>query len=198
VNKIFIIAISLVVFGCTNLSEQAESSAIDQALKVCNFGYNSELAGMLEASYEYADKSASSAEFGAKFEKKLETQFSKMVINKTFTDTLGEGEMVQVLKEQRECAQDYLTNTRPKTRRDLVEACMNDLQSRLAGNGSHKKVVSVRNYLVYAGHSMHTNDSPVVALTVDDVVSKNNLMVRCLGDNNVYQDLEVVKTETEG
>ncbi|WP_039978484.1 hypothetical protein [Vibrio jasicida] len=197
-KHLLIIASSILVLGCSNSSEQAKLSPIDEALQVCNFGYNSELAGMLEASYQYADKSTTSAEFGAKLEKNLETQFSEMVKNKTFTDSLGDGEMVQLLKEQRECALDYLKNNRPQTRKDLVKHCMDDLQSRLAGNGSRKKVVSVKNYMVYASHSMHTKDSPVVALTIDDVVSESNMMVRCLGENNVYQDLELVKPDTKG
>jgi len=195
VRILVLITIFSALFGCAGLETNNKTSPVDEALKFCGFGYNSELGGMLEASYKYADKSDSSAEFGAKLEKGLETQLSAMVKNETFTEKLGEGEMLQLLREQQQCAKDYLINSRPNTRKDLLKVCMDDLQERLAGNGSRRKVVSVRNYLVYASHSMHSEESPVVALTIDDVVSERNIMVRCISNNNAYQDLEVVKNE---
>lgn len=177
--------------ACSTISPYAAKTPVDEALKICGLGYSTEVGGVFHAAYQYAEGKGG-ADFSAKMQEGLETQLTALAKNENFGSKLGEGEMFKIIQTQQKCVVDYASSLRPKTRGELVSECMSDLQRRLSGNGSMKKAVNIKNWIVNSQHGKHTDTDPVVSAVADYAAYQKPIMVQCRSENYVYQDLEVV------
>ncbi|MFV8458795.1 hypothetical protein ACNO5M_27340 [Vibrio owensii] len=194
-KRLIVTSVVISLSACSSISSTKKEDPVDQALKICGLGYDSEASAAFQAAYTYAN-SSNGVNFEAKMKEGLETQLGSLAANETFVNGLNKGELFKLMEKQQECVVKYTASFRANTESDMLSACMNDLRTRLAGNGPVTTRVSIQNWFVIPDHPKYTRESPVVRFTANySGNNKQNAMVRCIADNNVYQTLEVVLPE---
>ncbi|EHY9847461.1 hypothetical protein ACENVV_003566 [Vibrio cholerae] len=191
-KKLIVVTLVGALSACSSLSSTKSEDPVDQALKICGLGYDSEASAAFQAAYTYAN-SSSGVNFEAKMREGLETQLGSLAANDTFVNGLNKGELFKLIEKQQNCVVKYTASFRTNTESEMLSACMNDLRTRLAGNGSTKTSVNIQNWFIVPKHPKSTKDSPVVEFTADYFTGyKQHAMVKCIAENNVYQTLEPV------
>lgn len=180
--------------GCSGTGVAQKDSPVDQALKICGLGYNTELSGAFKAAFEYADSSGG-LNFEGKMREGLETQLGSLSANKTFVDGLEEGELFKLVKQQQDCVVKYTASLRPTTESERLNLCMNDLKTRLSGNGNRRTSVNVKNWATVPDHPDYSRESPVVRFTADYFAYEQHGLVKCISKNSTYQTLEPIRDQ---
>lgn len=68
---------------------------------------------------------------------------------------------------------------------------MLDLEKRVSGYG--KLVVRVEDWIVLKEHPKFSDENPVISVVVDNIASRDKIILQCLTKGNSYYDLEVVE-----
>ncbi|GLZ84363.1 hypothetical protein Pres01_04140 [Metapseudomonas resinovorans] len=83
---------------------------------------------------------------------------------------------------------------RPKSRSDVVNACIEDLQKRVSGAGSSQSTDSIRNWNVDSESKTGDVERLKVSAVVHSFANNNNpVSFYCLARNGSYEDIEIIK-----
>ncbi len=179
---IYYTLIPLFLSGCSNLSPYNKESVIDDALKLCGLGYQTQAGMMLKSAYDYAEKKGG-VDIGASMQESLETQVTALA------KTQPGDKSWEVVSFAQKCVIDYVETYKPKTRKDLLMECRDDLQDRVAGKG--KSWPAVKNWQVVKDHERNSDDFIVMYAYVDTGGSSSyHTLTGCEIEENQYIGLE--------
>lgn len=191
-SKLFFIVCTISIFiGCATKDVDAP---INRAIKMCGLGIDSESSLYYKTAFELSSKSG-----GLTFEKnmkeKLDSQVMSLMKNKNFQDKANAKDILQEIKDNRECIINYSKMFLPKTRAEQISICMDDLQNRITGKDKRSFSGEVKNWFEQEKHPKHTSKSPVVSLYVDHGgTASYYLLVQCqFNDNSEYESLNILE-----
>ncbi|EHR7861371.1 hypothetical protein HJ171_23075 [Vibrio parahaemolyticus] len=150
--------VPLILSGCSHISPYAKESVIDDALKLCGLGYETQAGMMLKTAYDYAEKKGG-MDLGANMQENLETQVTALA------KTQPSEKSWEVVSATQQCVIDYVETYRPKTRKDFIMACRDDLQDRVAGKG--RQYPMLKNWEIVKTHDLHSENFLVMYAYVD-------------------------------
>ncbi len=190
-QKFGLLLTAMSLSACSGLSPYRSVGPVDQALKACGLGYSTEVGAAFKGAFQYADANMSKGiDFSASMKDSLNTQVALMLESKE----LGSKERADVISKTQACVVQLSDAYRPKARNELVNACIKDVQGRVAGAGSTQSTDTIRSWVVEsedrvggferlkvkAGlHSYGGGDQPV--------------SFYCLIKDGAYEDVEAVK-----
>lgn len=182
---------ALSLSACSGLSSYRSVDPVDRAIKACGLGYSADVTAAFKGAFQYADANKSEGiDFSVSMNDSLKTQIAAMLDSKD----LGSKERAEIISNTQACVVRLSSAYRPKTRSDLVKACVDDLQGRVEGAGSTKTSDMIRKWVVdgvdHAGEferlrvraSYHPNGEAGIPVSFF-----------CLVKDGSYEDVQIIK-----
>lgn len=103
-------------------------------------------------------------------------------------------DLAAVITGTQACVVNLTAAYRPKTRSDLVNLCVKDLQKRISGAGSSQSTASIRDWIVDGQSNIGGVDRLKVNASYHEFSgSPRPVSFYCLVRDGAYDDLEIIK-----
>ncbi|MFD0928516.1 hypothetical protein ACFQ1T_01865 [Methylophilus glucosoxydans] len=186
-NKITILLLSTLFTACATGNPYKNDDPVDQALKICGLGYQSQAARVYKGAYAYALKEGS-AEFEMKMNDYIKSQTTAMFESMQLKGKEELDILQKEIQENRSCVLNLIEKNRPKTRSEFISSCISDLKNRVGDIGN--QYPKVKNWSVIESHPQNSENNIVIKAGIDHGGSDSYWQtLTCRIRNNRYDDL---------